>query len=90
MKVVVRSRTCTITFGEQDPYFAGKTLVLEGEGIDNFSFCVHKHLDIFWTTPSIEDFDRAVGTVVDGIERENLLSYVIKSTKENGYTLTVW
>ena len=90
MKIILRYRTCEIIFDETDPYYAGKILVLEGEGIDESSFCIHKHLDIFWSVTSSENPKHSTGVIVEDFERENLLSYVIEKAKENGYTLTLW
>lgn len=90
MKIVIRSRTCRLTFEKNDPYFAEKTLVLEGEGIDNTTFCVHKHLDMFWSTPSPENPNQLIGTTIKASERDAILSYAVQKANENGYTLTLW
>ena len=73
-----------------DPNYAGKTLVLEGNANDDFSFYVHKHLDLFWLIPSSENPNKLIGSIVDNTEREKVLSYAIKKARESGYTLTLW
>lgn len=90
MEILIRSRTCRITFDKTDALYAGKTLVLEGEGVDESTFCVHKHLNIFWSISSTDNLHQSAGVLVEGTDRESILSYVMMRTEEAGYKLTLW
>ena len=90
MKVLLRYRTCEITFSETDPLYAGKTVELQGEAFDDVTFHVFKSEKLYWSTPSPENPDRCIGISVDNSEKENLLSYIVEKAQEIGCHLVLW
>lgn len=90
MKVLLRYRTCEITFNETDPFYAGKIVELQGEAFDDTTFYVSKSEKIYWSVPSTENQGRCIGISVDDSEKEKLLSYIAEKTQEMGYKFILW
>ena len=90
MKILLRYRTCEITFNETDPYYAGKTVELQGEAFDDVTFHVRKSEKLYWSVPSSENPSRYIGVSVDDSEKEKLLSYITKKAQEIGYKVALW
>lgn len=90
MKILLRYRTCEITFNETDSIYAGKTVELQGEALDDYTFYVAKSQKLYWSVPSPENPNRYIGVSVDDSEKENLLSYIVERAQEIGYKITLW
>ena len=90
MKIILRYRTCEIIFDETDPYYAGKTVELQGEALDDATFHVSKSEKLYWIATSPENPDRFIGIGVDDSDKGKLLSYIVKKAQEIDYKLILW
>ena len=90
MKILLRYRTCEITFDTTDPFYAGKTLEFQGEAFDDKTFHILRSEKIYWIVPSPEKPDHCIGITVDDSDKENLFSYVIEKAQETGYRFVLW
>ena len=90
MKVLLRYRTCEITFDEADPYYPGKTVELHGESPDDTTFYIYRSEKMYWSVPSPQNPNRTVGMIVKDAEKEKLLSHLIEKAQAMGYKLMLW
>lgn len=90
MKIILRYRTCEIIFDETDTFYAGKTVELQGEALDDTTFHVSGSEKLYWIASSPENPDCYIGIGVDDSEKEKLLSYIIKKAQEIDYKLILW
>ena len=89
MKILIGRGSCEIMFDEVDGKFAGKTLSLGGEG-NHTDFWISASEGIYWIVPNEVKPNSYIGITVAESERKELLDYVIKEAKKQGYSLYIW
>lgn len=82
----MKQRGCLIFFDEADLMCGGRVLEVEGERLDDFTFLIFQNEDMYWTIPFSRIPGHYAGIVVEELEKEKLLSYLLQKGQEVGYT----
>lgn len=86
MKILVDRNSCEITFEKQDEKYVGKILDISGQGYDK-EFYIQQPLKMYWSYPLPTHPNRYIGSSLSEEEKSEVLPYVIKEAKKNGYSL---